>query len=82
MQFAKFSNTMMQPQPQGNDFGLDLGSRLPVFDIRLKAGKASAFSRLSQNELAKEFFGMGFFNVSFSLLAQAYPKNIRFRETS
>lgn len=60
--FVQYSNQGMKPQPQGNDFGLDLGYRLPVFDIKVRAHKANSFSRISQNELAKEFFGMGFFN--------------------
>ena len=62
MRFQLFSNQMMRPQQQGVEFGLDLGMRLPVFDVVVKPSKASAFSRMSQNELAKEFFGMGFFN--------------------
>lgn len=60
--YVQYSNQGMKPQPQGNDFGLDLGYRLPIFDIKVRAHKANSFSRISQNELAKEFFGMGFFN--------------------
>ena len=59
--FTTFDNTSLQPQPQGNDFGLDLGVRVPVFDIQVTAQKKTAFSTLAQNEQAKEFFGMGFF---------------------
>ncbi len=33
-----------------------------VFDIKVKAQKKSPYSRLSQNELAKELFKIGFFN--------------------
>lgn len=60
-EFSQFDNSMIQPQPQGNDFGLDLGVRVPVFDIKVTAQKKTAFSTLAQNEQAKEFFGMGFF---------------------
>lgn len=60
-EFAEFDNSMLRPQPQGQDFGLDLGVRMPVFDIRVTAQKKTAFSTLAQNEQAKEFFGMGFF---------------------
>ena len=35
--------------------------RLPVFDISVRAQKNSPFARISQNELAKEFYQMGFF---------------------
>lgn len=60
--FVSFDNTGMLPQSQGMDFGLDLGSRLPVFDIRVTPEKQSVYSRLSQNELALQFYGQGFFN--------------------
>lgn len=36
--------------------------RCPVFDISVKAQKRSPYSRLSQNEMAKELFNMGFFS--------------------
>lgn len=36
--------------------------RKPVFDIKISAQKASPYSRLANNELAKELFGMGLFN--------------------
>lgn len=36
--------------------------RRPVFDIVIKPQKRSAYSKLSQNELAKELYNLGFFN--------------------
>ncbi len=39
------------------------GRRRPVFDISCKAQKANPFSRMSQNELAKELYGAGFFDA-------------------
>lgn len=36
--------------------------RKPIFDIVIKPQKRSAYSKLSQNELAKEMYGLGFFN--------------------
>ena len=60
--FVDFDNRGMRPQPQGVEFGLDLGARLPVFDVKIKAQKSSPFVQASQNEMAKEFYGMGFFN--------------------
>ena len=41
--------------------GVELGSREPVFDIVVSAAKKSTFSRLSQNETAKECYQLGFF---------------------
>ena len=34
----------------------------PVFDVKVTAEKASPFSTVSQNELAKELYSLGFFN--------------------
>lgn len=41
--------------------GVELGSREPIFDIVVSAAKKSTFSRLSQNETAKECYRLGFF---------------------
>lgn len=60
-QFASYSNEHLQPQYQGDAFGEDMGYRLPVFDVQVEAEKASAYSRLSQNELALNFYNSGFF---------------------
>ena len=40
--------------------GVELGSHEPVFDIVVSAEKKSTFSRLSQNETAKECYQLGF----------------------
>lgn len=60
-EFITFDNSGMGIQ-QADDFGLGIGSRLPVFDIKVSAQKASPFSRISQNEFAKELYNLGFFN--------------------
>ena len=36
--------------------------RVPVFDLKIKAQKTNPFSRMEQNERAKELYSMGFFN--------------------
>ena len=41
--------------------GVQLGDHEPVFDITVTAAKKSTFSRLSQNETAKECYQLGFF---------------------
>ena len=61
-EFIGYDNSRIRPQEQGMAFGQDLGMRMPVFDIKVRPQKANAFSVISQNELAKEFYGMGFFN--------------------
>lgn len=60
--FTKYSNQGILPQMQGEFFGTDLGYRVPTFDIEVTAQKASPYSKLSQNELALQFYGAGFFN--------------------
>ncbi len=60
--FVQYSNAGILPQDQGNDFGTDMGDRLPLFDIEVTAQKQSPYSKMSQNELALQFFGAGFFN--------------------
>ena len=60
--FISYTNAGLLPQAQGNDFGVDMGYRVPLFDIESAAEKVSPYSKLSQNELALQFFGAGFFN--------------------
>ena len=61
-EFMEFDNSGLQPVPQGNEFGVDLGVRLPIFDIKVSPERESAYTRLSQNELALQFYQAGFFN--------------------
>lgn len=61
-QFITYTNGGIQPQHQGNDFGEDMGYRLPVFDIKVSAQKKNVYTKVTQNELALQFFKMGFFN--------------------
>ncbi len=61
-QFKPYTNAGLQPKHQGEDFGQDMGYRLPVFDIKVSAQKKNVYTKVSQNELALQFFKMGFFN--------------------
>ena len=65
-EFVSYSNAGLQPKHQGVEFGQDMGYRLPVFDIRVEAQKESAYSQLSQNELALQFYGNGMFNPQYA----------------
>ena len=60
--FISYTNAELAPQYQGNDFGQDMGYRLPVFDIKVSAQKKNVYTKVSQNELALQFFQHGFFN--------------------
>ena len=60
--FVQYSNGNLSAQHQGVAFGQDLGYRLPLFDVQVSAQKQSPYSKLSQNEMALQFFGAGFFD--------------------
>lgn len=61
-QFISYDNSGIQPQRIGGDFGMEDMFRLPVFDLIVSAQKESPYSKLSQNELALQFYQLGFFN--------------------
>ena len=60
--FVEYSNAGIQPQMQGMEMGVDMGYRLPLFDIEITAQKQSPYSKMSQNEMALQFYSAGFFN--------------------
>lgn len=62
--FVSYSNQGLKPVSLSSLPGVDMGTGLPLFDVKVKAQKQSAFSKLSQNELAKEFYRLGFFEPS------------------
>ena len=61
-QYVTYTNQGILPQHQGSAFGQDLGFRLPVFDIKVSAQKKNVYTKVAQNELALQFFQLGFFN--------------------
>lgn len=68
-EFIEFDNEMMQGQPiplayEGQENEPDYVElfRKPVYDIVVKPQKRSPYSKMAQNELAKELYQMGFFN--------------------
>ena len=60
--FTTYSNAGIKARYQGVAFGVDLGYRKPVFDIKISAQKKSVYTRVAQNELALQFFKQGFFD--------------------
>lgn len=61
-QFISYDNSGLQPVNMGDDFGTEVGYRLPVFDIKISAQKKSVYTKVSQNELALQLYQMQFFN--------------------
>ena len=61
--FQDFNNAAIQDQPIPPAYpGQEEIYRRPVFDVKIKAQKKNPFSRMEQNERAKELYGLGFFN--------------------
>lgn len=60
-QFIDYNNAGLVPQPQGVEFGQDMGLRVPLFDVEITAEKASPYSRMARNELGLQFYSAGFF---------------------
>lgn len=61
-EYVTYTNAKLQAQHQGIYFDEDMGYRKPVFDVKVSAQKKNVYTRVSQNELALQFFKMGFFN--------------------
>ena len=64
--FSDYSNKNLKTIKSGDNL-----YRKPVFDIAVKTQKKSPYTRLAQNELAKELFRLGFFNPENSACALA-----------
>jgi len=67
--FVDYSNQNIKQQPlpmsyegQDQEPGFEQSFRKPIFDIKVKAQKSNPFSRMAQNELAKEMYNSGFFD--------------------
>ena len=63
-QFITLDNAGLQDQPMQSIPGMMAQEyfRKPIFDIKVKPQKSNPFSRMAQNELAKELYSAGFFN--------------------
>ena len=60
MEFVQYSNEgLMQQQP---GFSGEMGYRKPEFDIKVYAQKRSVYTKVANNEMALQFFQLGFFN--------------------
>lgn len=76
--FIEYYNADLQIRKQPDPFGLSLSERLPVFDVKVRAHKQTAFSRLSQNELAEELYQLGAFNPARAAEALAMVEMMDF----
>ena len=67
-EYVQYSNAGIKPQAQGAlmggvpmEMGVNVGYRLPLFDIEVTAEKQSPYTKLAQNEMALQFYSAGFF---------------------
>ena len=67
-EYIQYNNQRIQGVPlnpafagQQADPNYQQATRVPVFDIMIRPQKRSAYSRMAQNELAKELYGLGLF---------------------
>lgn len=60
-EYVTFNNAALQSQMQ-NIGGIEFKTKEPDFDIKIKAQKSNPYSKMSQNELALQFYSAGFFN--------------------
>ena len=61
-EYITYVNQGLQLQSQGMSFDDKKNFRLPVFDIKVSAQKKNVYTKVTQNELALQFFQLGFFN--------------------
>ena len=61
-QFVQYDNSGLQMQQIPNLPGQEPGLRLPVFDIEVRAQRENAYTKMAQNELGIQFWGLGLFN--------------------
>ena len=59
--FISFGNEALLPRPLLALGGIETGIYRPVFDVKVIPQRQSPYNRLSQNELALQFYSLGFF---------------------
>ncbi|MBR3844885.1 MAG: hypothetical protein IKM39_05190, partial [Clostridia bacterium] len=60
--YVEYQNGGLQPVLQEPEAGRDGGYTMPLFDVEISVQKQSPYSRMSQNELALQFYNAGMFN--------------------
>ena len=60
--FTMYSNARLKDQQIETGMGMPPSYRKPVFDIDVRSERETAYTKLSQNELAIQFYQLGAFN--------------------
>lgn len=61
-EFVTYDNSGIKGETLDPINGEETGRRVPIFDIEIVPQRASPFSKIANNELAKEMYAAGFFN--------------------
>lgn len=61
-EYVEISNLELSAQKTGTNAEGEILYRVPIFDLKIKAQKTNPFSRMEENERAKELYQLGFFN--------------------
>lgn len=61
-EFVSFGNAGLQTQPVQTFPGMEPAYRKPEFDIEIRAQRENAYTKMSQNELALQFWSNGMLN--------------------
>lgn len=69
MDFVDYDNQGLRPQITVDPATGEEVERLPIFDIKVIPQRQSPFSRIAQNEMAKELYGMGLFDPARAEMA-------------
>ena len=69
MEFVDFQNDQLRGEQQLGLDGSDMGLRLPEFDVDVTAETENAYTKLTNNELIKDLYGMGMFNPQNASIA-------------
>lgn len=77
--FRMYDNSNIAPQPIGTEFGVDMGMKMPVFDVEVRAQRETAYTKMAQNELALQFYDKGFFNPQMAEMTIATLDMMDFR---
>lgn len=75
--YITYSNKGLQPIPQSLG-GMDMGFRVPEFDIQVTVEKANPYKKMEHNELMLQFYNLGLFNPQNTDQAIALLTNMDF----
>lgn len=77
-EFVQYDNSGLKPQQIPSVLGIEMGLRLPCFDIEVNAQKASPYKKMEQNELAIQLYNLGVFNPQMADQALALLQTMDF----